>query len=77
VADAFGAFARGDADAAIGFLAPVADQLVRIGGSRAQRDLFENTLLAAYFRAGRAAEAATFLARRLDRCPTVPVARGA
>jgi len=77
VAEAFGAFARGECDAAIRLLAPVVDQFVRIGGSRAQRDLFENTLLAAYFRSGRTEEAAALLKRRLDRQPTVPVARRA
>ena len=77
VAEAFGVFARGDYDATIRLLAPVADQFVRIGGSRAQRDLFESTLLAAYWRTGRSEDAATLLARRLDRCPTVPVARPA
>ena len=72
VAQAFGAFARGDDDEAIRLLAPAIDRFVRIGGSRAQRDLFENTLLAAYWRSGRGAAAAGLLERRLDRCPTVP-----
>jgi tetratricopeptide (TPR) repeat protein len=75
VAEGQGAFARGDYDEAVRLLAPAVDRFVRIGGSRAQRDLFENTLLAAYWRAGRGDEAAEFLARRLDRQPTVPVAR--
>jgi hypothetical protein len=68
---AFGAFARGDWEA---ILAPVFDQHVRIGGSRAQRDLVELTLLAAYQRAGRAGDARALLARRHDRRPSVPVA---
>ena len=72
VAEAFGAFARGDDAGAIDRLAPVVDQFVRIGGSRAQRDLFEHTLLAAYWRSGRLDEAAALLARRVDRAPTVP-----
>ena len=72
VAEAFGAFARGDYDGAIRRLAPAVDHFIRIGGSRAQRDLFENTLLAAYWRSGRAAGAAGLLERRLDRSPTVP-----
>src|SRR4030095_6037418 len=45
--DAFGAFARGDWEATIPILAPVFDQHVRIGGSRAPRDTVELTLLAA------------------------------
>jgi hypothetical protein len=72
VAEGFGAFARGDHEAAIRALEPAVDELVRIGGSRAQRDLFEHTLLAAYWRTGRTAAAAGLLERRLDRCPTVP-----
>jgi tetratricopeptide (TPR) repeat protein len=72
--DAFGAFARGDWDATITILAPVFDQHMRIGGSRAQRDLVELTLLAAYLRAGRAGDARALLARRHDRQPSVPVA---
>ena len=73
VAEGFGAFARGDWSAAIDRLAPAADQFVRIGGSRAQRDLFENTLLAAYVNSGRARPAAELLKRRIDRRPSGPV----
>jgi len=74
IVDAFGAFARGDWEATITVLAPVFDQHVRIGGSRAQRDLVELTLLAAYLRAGRAGDARALLARRHGRRPSVPVA---
>jgi hypothetical protein len=77
VAEGLGAFARGDWESTIRHLAPEVERFVRIGGSHAQRDLFENTLLAAYLRTGRAAEAAAFLGRRLDRQPSVPVTRGA
>jgi len=77
LADAFGAFARSDWEATIAILAPVFDQHVRIGGSRAQRDLVELTLLAAYLRAGRAEEARALLTRRHDRRPSVPVAGAA
>ena len=35
---------------------------MRIGGSRAQRDLIENTLLAAYLKDGRAADARRLVA---------------
>ena len=58
-------------------LEPALAETVRIGGSRAQRDLFENTLLAAYWRSGRGAAAAELIERRLDRCPSVPGPRGA
>jgi hypothetical protein len=74
VAEAMRAFAEGRYEEVIRGLAPVVDQLVRVGGSWAQRDLFEHTLLAAYLRAGRAPEARALLARRVDRQPSVPVA---
>ena len=74
IARGFEAFARKDWSGAIGAIAPIVDSLVRIGGSRAQRDLVENTLLAAYRRAGRIDAAKVLLARRTDRHPSVPVA---
>ncbi len=51
------AFARGDDSAAIRWLAPRLDEVVRIGGSHAQRDLFTHTLIAAYLRDHRLDEA--------------------
>jgi hypothetical protein len=75
VAQAMGAFARGRYEETIAALAPVLAQLVRVGGSWAQRDLFEHTLLAAYLRAGRTAEADALLRQRIGRQPSVPVAR--
>jgi hypothetical protein len=47
---------------------------VRIGGSRAQRDLIKNTLLAAYLKDGRIADARKLVAAHTDRRPSVPVA---
>ncbi len=47
---------------AIAVLEPALAETVRIGGSRAQRDLIENTLLAAYLKAGREADARRLLA---------------
>jgi hypothetical protein len=41
----------------------------RLGGSRAQREVLEDTLLAALVQAGRTAEAAQVLTERLDRRP--------
>ncbi len=64
------AFARGDAASAINWLAPRLDDLVRIGGSHAQRDLFAHTLTAAYLLDGRLEEARAVAERipwRLDR----------
>ncbi len=51
------AFERGDMPAAIAALAPLAGQNERIGGSRAQHDLIEFTLLKAYLEANRLEEA--------------------
>ena len=68
------AYGRGDWAAAIVGLEPALAETVRIGGSRAQRDLVENTLLAAYLRDGRAADARRLIATHADRRPSVPVA---
>jgi hypothetical protein len=68
------AFGNGDWTKAIAILEPALAETVRIGGSRAQRDLVENTLLAAYLKAGRDADARKLLAVRADRRPSVPVA---
>lgn len=73
IARGFEAFACDDWSGAIDAMSPVIGQLVRVGGSRAQRDLVENTLFAAYLRAGRNEEAKALLARRTDRHPTVPL----
>lgn len=64
------AFRRGDAEEAVRQIAPVADQVIRIGGSHAQREVIEDTLLEAYVRSGRAEEAAALLRERLDRRPS-------
>lgn len=75
LARAAGDFMRGDWPSAIDRIEPVLEQVVRIGGSRAQRDLFEQTLLAAYLHAGRAEDARRLLARHPDqhRAPFVAV----
>ncbi len=52
VSRAFAAFERRDFAAAIDALEPIAGELERIGGSRAQLDLVEFTLLQAYRRRG-------------------------
>ena len=46
---------------------PTPGDLVRIGGSNAQREVFEDTLLQAYLRAGRFAEAEVLLRKRVGR----------
>ena len=70
---AYRAFANQDWGGAIDQFESVMDQLVRIGGSRAQRDLQTNTLLAAYVQADRKAEAEDFVASQQDRQPSRPV----
>jgi tetratricopeptide (TPR) repeat protein len=70
---AYQAFANQDWATAAELFEPVMDQVVRIGGSRAQRDLQENTLLAAYVNAGRVDQAEAYLAAHQDRQPTRPV----
>ncbi|MCB1739124.1 MAG: tetratricopeptide repeat protein [Gammaproteobacteria bacterium] len=71
---AFAAFAEGRWAQAIEILEPVMDRVVCIGGSRAQRDLVTNTLLAAYVKDGRADRARALLASIEDRRPTRAVA---
>ncbi len=70
----FAAFERGDFAEAIAVLAPLAAENERIGGSRAQHDLIEFTLLRAYLEAGRADEARRLLAARRPGASGVPVA---
>jgi hypothetical protein len=66
------AFAAGDYATTVARLAPIRSRVVELGGSRAQRDVFHDTLLEACFRARDAARAQALLAervaRRADRC---------
>jgi hypothetical protein len=73
LAEGFKAYAMGDWSAAILAFEQALPETVRIGGSRAQRDLVEHTLLAAYLNAGRMADAKT-RAWRVGRRPRIPVA---
>jgi tetratricopeptide (TPR) repeat protein len=66
LAEGFAAYAKGDWERAIADFARALPETVRIGGSRAQRDLVELTLVAAYLRAGRVEEARAAIARRGD-----------
>jgi hypothetical protein len=68
------AFGKGDWARAIAGLEQALAGTVRIGGSRAQRDLIKNTLLAAYLKDGRVTDARKLLAAHTDRRPSVPVA---
>jgi hypothetical protein len=74
IAEGFGAYAKGDWSAAIRHFEQALPETVRIGGSRAQRDLVEHTLLAAYLKAGRPEDARRLVAKRTDRRATVGVA---
>ncbi len=69
--EAIAAFARDDYASTIALLEPVAPQVVMVGGSNAQREVFEDTLLEAYIRDGRAQSAITLIKRRLDRRPSL------
>jgi hypothetical protein len=65
------AFARGDADAAVSLLHGARAQAFRLGGSHAQRDLIDQTLLAASARAShRHVGRALLNERRMSKPPT-------
>lgn len=64
------AFADGDNDNAIRLLEPAISELARIGGSHAQRELWEDTLIVACLRAGQGDKAARRISARLDRRPS-------
>ena len=70
----FAAFERGDFTGAIEMLAPLARENERIGGSRAQHDLIEFTLLKAYLNADRLDEARRLLSARRPGASGAPVA---
>jgi tetratricopeptide (TPR) repeat protein len=74
VLHAFAAFERRDFCAAIDALQPIAGELERIGGSRAQLDLVVFTLLKAYLGAGRLDDARRMLSLRRPGPSGIPVA---
>lgn len=65
------AFARGDYAAAADLIGPVLPEVVRVGGSHAQRELFEDTYIVACLRAGRGDAAREELTTRLARRPSI------
>jgi tetratricopeptide (TPR) repeat protein len=69
----FAAFERADFSAAIEALAPLAGESEHIGGSRAQHDLIEFTLLRAFLNADRLDEARRLLSARRLGASSVPV----
>jgi tetratricopeptide (TPR) repeat protein len=64
------AFAQGDYENAIRILEPLMPAVVRIGGSHAQRELWEDTLIVACLRGGHGDKAARLLSERLHRRPS-------
>src|ERR1700730_10947335 len=74
VSHGFAAFERRDFSAAIDALEPIAGELERIGGSRAQLDLVEFTRLQAYLGANRLDDAHRTLCARRRGSSSLPVA---
>ena len=72
---AVNAFASGDHAGCARILEPVAHEVVRIGGSHAQREVIEDTLLVAWMKSGEAAKARKLLDDRLHRRPSPRDAR--
>lgn len=64
------AFAAGEHADAVRILAPLLPELVRIGGSHAQRELWEDTFIVACLRAGKGRQAAGLISDRLHRRPS-------
>jgi hypothetical protein len=64
------AFAEGQYAACARLLEPVAHEAVRLGGSGAQREIVQDTLLVALMRAGEADKARALLDQRLHRRPS-------
>jgi hypothetical protein len=64
------AFTEEDYASCVRLLEPVAAEVVRIGGSGAQREIVEDTLLVALMRIGQAEKARNLLDRRLHRRPS-------
>jgi hypothetical protein len=64
------ALGRGDDATAARTLAAALAELPRIGGSHAQREVFEDSLIVAYLRSGQFAEAEPLLRSRLARRPS-------
>jgi hypothetical protein len=64
------AFAAEDYAGCVRLLAPVAADVVRIGGSHAQREVIEDTLIVALLRSGEPAKARALIDERLHRRPS-------
>ncbi len=66
-----GAFSQGDYAESARLIGPIHSQFVRLGGSHAQREVFEDTLLAAYLRSEQYDKAEDMLRERLNRRTSV------
>lgn len=75
IARAAQAFAEADYAGCVRILEPYADDVVRIGGSGAQREVIEDTLVVALMRGGEIEKARVLLDRRLHRRPSPRDAR--
>lgn len=75
VTKAIKAFGDGDYAETVRLLRPVRDVANRFGGSHAQRDVLDLTLIEAAFRSGQKALAACLVAERVAMKPTSPLAR--
>ena len=64
------AFAGGDYAGCVTHLEPVLDEVVRIGGSHAQREIVEDTFIVALMKSGDLPRARAMLDRRLHRRPS-------
>jgi len=69
------ALAHGDADGAVDLIAPVRTLASRLGGSHAQRDLIDQTLLAAAVQGGRRSLGRALLNERIMAKPMTPLTR--
>jgi tetratricopeptide (TPR) repeat protein len=69
------AFGEGDYGETVRLLRPVRNQAQRFGGSHAQRDLLDLTLIEAALRSGQQALAQALTAERIDLKPSSPAAR--
>ncbi len=72
---AIAAFAKGEFERVIELMLPIRYQVRRIGGSNAQRDLFNQTLIAAAINANRLSLAWALLAERVSLKPNSKTAR--
>jgi hypothetical protein len=69
------AFCHGDYATTVRLLRPIRNVAHRFGGSHAQRDVIDLTLIEAAFRSGQTMLAAALAAERIDAKPASPLSR--